>query len=324
MEGIEVRVCLTNECNFSCRYCCPGGEGVSNNHPALEMEEMYKIIEKLSTLGIKVLRFTGGEPLLRKDIFEIADYLSTIPNITYYTLVTNGSLLTDEVALKLKHSNTIKSVTISLDSLKPDLFSYIVGVDRLDDLISGVDTLIKHGIKTRINTVVSKDNFDELGEIINFCKQRGITLKLLDLVDNQFNEWQEKFIPLFEVEKVLKLEADEMYVSYPQGGLGTPMNVYRLGSTEVMIKDNTIGTCYCDFCNDCNKYPCQAGVVSLILTHDGKLKLCTLSDDFNLDLKPLLKDDPETYEILKNFIAIYKNSSFQNKWYLSTYAGGLA
>ncbi|OZV13009.1 hypothetical protein CIW83_05540 [Tissierella sp. P1] len=314
MKEIEIRVCLENKCNFNCTYCQPGGEGSSRDTELLSEKDLLIILRKLVKYGVSSVRLTGGEPLLRSNFDNIANDISSIPNIEQVSLVTNGSLLNYENVNKIEASS-ISNVTVSLDTLNREKFYKIVGKDSLDIVLNGIELLVLRKIPVRINSVISKSNIDDLKDLINYCRRNEIKLKVLDLVQNEFNEWNKEFLNLNIVMKELEKISSEKNIINHIGNFGTPMTVFKIDPIEVFIKDNTIGTCYSKKCLECQKYPCQSGIVSLILTHDGFLKLCTLSNEFNLDLKPLLHNNNDTEKKVNNFFDNYKSSTFQNKWY---------
>lgn len=310
MSNIEIRVCLTKECNFKCQYCKPGGEGVYNKNKALNKEELLCIIAKLTRFGVGSVRLTGGEPLLRKDFSEIVDELSNLDKINDISLVTNGSLLNEKLVSSISKKN-IKEVTVSLDTIIDKKFANIVGVDCFYKVIDGIKLLRKYDVSARINTVVTKENISEIDKLIELCKEYKISLKLLDLFNNGEEYWKNQFVSLSKIRNELSKVSKNTSVKYPnENNFGSPMSCFELDGMEVIIKDSTIGTCYSDMCTKCSLYPCQTGVVSLFLTHDGYLKFCTLSNEFNLDLKPLLIDDKHTYEQVRKIIDLYKESKY--------------
>lgn len=315
MVNMELRTCLTKECNFKCKYCRPGGEGAYNENNPLTKEELSCIIQKLTNFGVSSVRFTGGEPLLRADFIEVAAEINKIDAIKSISLVTNGSNLNEELVTKMKQCN-FREVTVSLDTLDPKKFKELSGVDCLNRVVNGIKLLRKYDIATRINTVVTKTNFSDIHDLLEFCNQNKVSLKLLDLVKNDHDYWEKEFTPLKSVRKEMSEIASEKDIGYANvNRLGTPMDKFNIGSTEVFIKDNTIGTCYSDICNECELYPCQSGIVSLVLTHDGFLKICSCSNKFNLDLRPLINDDRDTYEKLEKIINKYINSQYKDAWY---------
>ncbi|MDI9216413.1 radical SAM protein [Clostridium tertium] len=315
MNNLDLRVCLTEECNFNCKYCRPGGEGIFSNNKMLEEYELYRIIENLTEFGVKSVRFTGGEPLLRKNFIQIAKCVSDISNIESVSLVTNGSLLSEEMVAKIREIG-IKEVTVSLDTLDKSKFKGIVRVDCFDKVVNGIKLLRKYSIPTRINTVITKSNISEVHEFIEYCNEYGINLKLLDLVNNDADYWASEFIPLEKLRKELSEIATMVDVKYPNSNnLGTPMDRFKIGSIDVSVKDNTIGTCYSNICNECEHYPCQSGIVSLVLTHDGFLKLCSSSSKNSINIKPLINKDLRTIEKLKEMLNCYNNTFYKNVWY---------
>ena len=113
----KLRVCLTNKCNFKCTYCWSGGEGSRNSNQGLSQEKLLFIVKYLSVNHMfSFIRLTGGEPLLKKDYYEIVQKLDNTKCFDKITMVTNGSLISSEEANKLAKLN-FKSITVSLDTL---------------------------------------------------------------------------------------------------------------------------------------------------------------------------------------------------------------
>ena len=311
MDKFEVRVCMTEQCNFKCRYCKPGGEGIKNGKDALSSKELLKITDFLCQYGCTSIRLTGGEPLLRKDISEIIYKMRKKTDIKNISLVTNGSLLNRYTVEQLFVSG-INSVTVSLDTLNSERFKDITGVNCLDNVLSGIDLLLEYKIPTRINTVVCKDNIKEIKSILKFCCTKKISLKLLDYVFNEYNEWNEEYYGMSSIIKEFN-EKFQKSIDFPPGGLGTPMERYKVNDISVLIKDNMKGTCYSPLCKVCEKYPCQSGVVSLVLTHNGILKLCTASDFVCVDMKDIIANPQKTID-MKRFLENYFNSELKCLW----------
>lgn len=308
MKNFEVRVCVSEECNFKCKYCKPGGEGVCTGDINLSVHQLVEIVKVLKQMGCTSVRLTGGEPLLRNDIMIIVEALKKLVDVS---LVTNGSMLSEKMVQDLKCSK-ISSVTVSLDTLDKDKFKDITGVDCLDNVLNGIEKLVMYNIPTRINTVVSRGNIDEIHKIIEFGKEKRISVKLLDYVFNEYNEWEKEYIIL----QPLINKLNQLYkhsISYPAGGFGTPMDMYDVGNINVLVKDNMKGTCYSEMCKKCKDFPCQSGVVSLVLAHNGLLKLCTTSNYVSIDMNRIILGS-EGVNNLKDFINNYQQSKLQNLW----------
>ena len=311
---MKLRVCLTEKCNFLCDYCRPGGEGGQCTGEVLSADDIGKIVNILSVKGFKAVRLTGGEPLLRKEFFSVVDAIEANNGINKLTMVTNGSMLNARIVEQLK-KRKLKSVTVSLDSVNDEVFNKMTGTNCLERVIKGIDLLLEQNIKVKINSVMTKSSIDGLDELITFCEKREIPLKLLDLVGFGTKHWDEEFISL----GVIRNKFDNVYekrIGYQDEGFGTPEEIYKVGSIEITIKDSTLGTCYSGICHECDHYPCQTGVVSFIMTHDGFLKFCPISDKYNIDLKPLLQQDENALRNVENLIGKYNESKFDDSWYL--------
>lgn len=312
MNNMKLRVCLTDVCNFRCAYCRSGGEGVSDHNYLLSDIELLEIMKNLSTLGFEAFRLTGGEPLLRKNWDIIAKEAKNIQGIKKVTIVTNGSLLTSENIEKIL-SVGFKSVTVSLDTIQSEGFRNLVGRDCLQTVINGIKGLKQAGANVKINSVISKRNIDDVWGLIDFCNNNSINLKILDLVGMDDTYWKQEYVPLGELKAILESKSISTNIQYQDEGFGTPETVYLFGNIKVVVKDSTLGTCYVKTCGDCKNYPCQSGIVSMLLTHNGFLKFCSLNDNFMLDVKSLLNGDPKIKTKIQNVISMYNTAQFREK-----------
>lgn len=284
MERIpHLRLAVTSECNFSCKYCRDGGEGVMTKEH-MSLHEMVKILEIANTVGFKHLKITGGEPLIREkklnDVLELIEIVTKLKLFEDVQLVTNGSFLS-EYAEKLSKSG-LNSLTVSLDTADSVAFKELTGQDKFHDIIMGITKVREYGLPVLINCVVMKQNINELPKLIGIAKKYRTKLKLLDYIDinHSKNEWKKNYVLLKETIDYLKNISIKEDIRLPPGGLGTPMPVYILdGGTEVLVKDATIGTNYNEVCKRCKYYPCQDAMISLRITANGFLKICLIRDD---------------------------------------------
>lgn len=313
MNNMKVRVCLTDVCNFKCKYCRPGGEG-EKGEKNLSDEELVKAITILVEEGFEAVRLTGGEPTLRKGYINLAKKIRKNEGIKKLTMVTNGSTLDHNSIVKLKQVG-FKSITISLDTVDKNKFAQVVGIDCFDKVLSTIIDMKQSGINVKINCVASKYNYDGLSKLIDFCNKNKIPLKILDLVCMDSVYWNKEWISLTKIKQYLESIATQIDVQYQDEGFGTPEYVYSLTGTTVTLKDSTLGTCYFKGCKECDKYPCQSGIVSMILTNDGKLKLCSLSNDYEVDLRPIISGENVSRADLRKLIKLYNEAQFQNLWW---------
>ena len=189
----DLRVSLTDRCNFRCFYCRPVSESLhASKETVLTYEEIFKVCEIFVSLGIEKIRLTGGEPLLRKDSEKLIKDLSTLkPILKDIALTTNGFSLPNK-ARDLKTAG-LDRVTISLDSLKRKKFEKITGVDRLDSVLEAIESAKKANLKPiKINTVVIRNtNDDELVDFARFAREMQVSVRFIEFMPlDSGNKWQ--------------------------------------------------------------------------------------------------------------------------------------
>ena len=308
----ELRLCITKDCNFKCTYCRPGGEGIYNKNPNMEIDEIKKCIYLLSKEGFDSVRITGGEPFVRKDIVDVINAIGAIEGITNVSLVTNGSLLNYEIIQKLAASK-LASITVSLDTFDRDKFKSIVNVDCFDKVIENIILLRSYQLKTRINMVLTAENMNHLAEIMEFCSKHTVDLKILDLNNNGLENWSKKYVDLTLITENLRKNCLKEDILLIRGNVGTPMSCFNFGNYNVIIKDSKKGTCYVEDCQNCKFYPCQTGVISPIITHDGYVKFCNLGDPADFNILKLSEAYKAKFDIFnQKFKALYFSDDWSN------------
>jgi cyclic pyranopterin phosphate synthase len=194
----DVRISVTDRCNFRCRYCMPR-EVFGVEHPFLEraelltFEEITRLVGILAGLGAKKIRLTGGEPLLRRQIENLVEMLAGIPGIEDIALTTNASLLASK-ARTLRQAG-LSRVTVSLDSLDPQRFAEISDTRvPLERVLSGIAAAAEAGLgPIKINTVVKRDvnDGDDVVELAAFGRQRGHIMRFIEYMDvGTTNGWR--------------------------------------------------------------------------------------------------------------------------------------
>src|SRR5215210_5974392 len=168
----DLRVSLTDRCNFRCFYCLPHGEPpIAPKEQMLSYEEIEYVCEIFVALGIEKIRLTGGEPMMRRDIETIIRKLSALkPGLRDLALTTNGYFLPGRAA-ELKAAG-LDRITISLDSLKRDVFKQMTGVDVLDRVLEGIEAAKQAGlVPIKINAVVVRGhNESEVADFAHFAR----------------------------------------------------------------------------------------------------------------------------------------------------------
>ena len=264
-----LRISVTDRCNERCLYCMPEGyKGWSQRPDHMTSKEIVQVAEAATRLGFRKFRITGGEPLLRADIVEIAQRLWELPGVQTLGLSTNGTLL-PALARHLKQAG-VRSVNISLDALDPELYQRITG-GRLAPVLAGIEAAQSAGFEViKLNCVLMRGiNENEYQPLIRFAAEQGLLLRFIELMplsrtdglsDSNFLAVGE-LMRQFETHGQLTALPDfrpghgpAKYFDYSMPGLPTPA---RLGLIGALTTPH--------FCETCNK---------LRLTADGKLRPC--------------------------------------------------
>ena len=250
-----LRIALTPRCNLKCIYCHHEGEvGPKNEIPD---EMVVNVARAAADLGVRSLKFTGGEPLLRKDL---ADLISQMPQDLDISLTTNGVFLAEQAEALAKAG--LDRVNISLDSLDSKNYCAITGgkAGDLRRVLAGIDAAKEAGlVPIKLNVVVLKKNEAEIPGLIEFCRQKGVILQLIELLDLQ-NLGISGDIE--GIERSLAAQADSIRTREMHR-----RRKYFLDGAEVEVvrpMDNT------EFCANCTR---------LRVTSDGKIKPCLLRSD---------------------------------------------
>lgn len=179
-----LRISVTDRCNFRCAYCMPA-EGVSwkSKNEILSFQEIYDIVKAGTKLGIKKIRLTGGEPLVRKNLPELVKMLASLPEIEEIGMTTNGVLL-PKYARELKEAG-LSRVNISLDTLDPVKFKKITRTGNLDDVLRGIDAAIEAEllpVKINFVRIPGENEADEVN-VRNFCREKNLKLRFIRQMD---------------------------------------------------------------------------------------------------------------------------------------------
>ena len=194
----DLRVSLTDRCNFRCFYCLPHGEPpIAPKEQMLSYEEIEHVCEIFVSLGIQKLRLTGGEPMLRRDIETIIGKLAALKpkGLLDLALTTNGYFLPDR-AQALKDAG-LDRITISVDSLKREIFKEITGVDVLDRVLSGIEAAKRAGLQPiKINAVIVRGhNEDEVGDFAAFAREHEVKMRFIEFMPlDSGHDWSREMV----------------------------------------------------------------------------------------------------------------------------------
>ena len=282
-----LRVSVTDRCNLRCIYCMPSQGIESKDHKdILRFEDTIKIVKAAAKLGIKKIRYTGGEPLVMKDIDKLIYETSILPGIEDISLTTNGILLSD-MAEDLKKAG-LKRVNISLDTLDKDKYKMITRVGDLDKVFQGIDKCINLGITpVKINTVMMKEiNDNEFDDFLRLSRELPVEIRFIELMPIG------EGIKLYEKGKISFMDILKNYPELEKipTKKGNTALLYKLPDAKGSI--GFISPMSCKFCSDCNR---------IRLTSVGTIKQCLHSKE-EIDLTKYLNDEKALYDAFKTAI----------------------
>ncbi|WP_144561463.1 GTP 3',8-cyclase MoaA [Bacillus mycoides] len=292
----DLRISVTDRCNFRCRYCMPEeifGRDYSflSNDKILSFDEIERVTRIFVSLGVRKLRITGGEPLLRKNLPELIERLNKIDGVEDIGLTTNGSLL-KKFAPDLYKAG-LSRVTVSLDSLDEGRFAYLNGNrSKVKTVLAGIQAAAEVGMKIKINMVVQKGkNEQDIVQMAQYFKENKHVLRFIEYMDvGNFNGWElgevvSKQEILEMIHQVMPLE--RMEANYP----GEVATRYRyIGSDEEI---GIISSVTDSFCSSCTRARISA---------EGKLYTCLFASKGN-DLRELLRSgytDEEITDVIRH------------------------
>jgi len=266
----DLRVSLTDRCNFRCFYCLPHGEPpIAPKEQMLSYEEIERVCEIFVSLGIEKLRLTGGEPMLRRDIETIIRKLSRLKSsgLKDLALTTNGYYLPDR-AQSLKDAG-LDRVTISLDSLKRDVFKRMTGVDVLDKVLAGIAASKAAGLEPiKINAVIVRGhNEDEVADFAAFAREYDVKMRFIEFMPlDSGHEWsRDDVVSGKEIRDRISERFPLLRLEEPRGSETSSRYRFADGAPgEIGI----IAPVTEPFCGACSR---------IRLTADGQIRTCLFS-----------------------------------------------
>lgn len=287
-----LRISVTDRCNLRCIYCMPeeGMESISHSR-IMTYDEIVRICRILAEHGLQKIKITGGEPLVRKNVVWLIRELKRIPEITNVTITTNGVLLADYYDALVDAG--IDAITVSLDTLNPEVYQKITRRDELERVREGIKMAADKGrVRLKINCVPVLD-MDEQGimELMEYVRGADIDLRFIEMMPIGLGK-QFAFVSEDTLRKLIEEKYGQMTLCGEKRGNG-PCRYYDVPGFEGKI--GFISALSHKFCQECNR---------VRLTADGFLKTC-LQFDCGAFLKPVLTagiSDEELWNIMEEAI----------------------
>lgn len=275
----NLRISVTDRCNIRCFYCMPE-EGVKflPKPEILSFEEIARVARVAAGLGIRKIRLTGGEPLLRKDIHVLIRELTAIPGIQDLALTTNGLLLAEQA--EELHRAGLRRLNVHLDTLDRERFRQITRRDELHRVLEGIDVCLRLGFgPLKINAVAVKDLVEpDIVPLARFGRERGVEIRYIEFMplDSQGIWRRDKVLTADEIVAVLSREICPL-IEVRGNDSRSPATSYRFSDGVGQV--GFIASVSRPFCLNCNR---------IRLTSDGKLRYCLFAVD-ETDVKSLLR-----------------------------------
>ena len=292
-----LRLSVTDRCNHRCRYCMPE-EGVEKieHRDVLRLEEAAEVCRAAADLGVRKVRVTGGEPLVRRGVEWLVAELARTPGVETVALTTNGSLLA-EAAADL-HAAGLDGINVSLDTLDPERFREITRGGDLGRVLEGIDGAVRAGLPTKINAVllggVNADP-ESLWALASFAAERGAGIRFIEMMD-------------------FGLGGDPVYLDEALAALGRGRRVEPIDRdprsphvTRFSVDGLEIGfiaPISRSFCETCNK---------LRLTPDGRLLGCLVSGE-GVDVREILRGRREEGDLERAVLAAVERKPHEARW----------
>jgi cyclic pyranopterin phosphate synthase len=290
----DLRVSVTDRCNYRCNYCMPFDEYAwSPREELLTFEEIVRVVALFLDLGVEKIRLTGGEPLVRSDLEDLVRSLAALTSLDDISLTTNGSLLAQKAAGL--RSAGLRRINVSLDTLRPDRFRDLTRRGDLPQVFEGIAAARAAGLSPiKINTVVMKGvNDDEILDIVEYCRGHALELRFIEFMDvGNSNNWRmERTVTKREI-------LDAVSARYPLEEIGRPDG--RAPAEEFRFLDGggtlgIIGSVTEPFCSSCTRAR---------MTADGRFVTCLFSES-GFDLRALLRTGATDDEIRQAIVDVW-------------------
>ena len=285
-----LRISITDRCDFRCVYCMAEDMTFLPRAQILTLEEIATLAKAFAELGVKKIRITGGEPLVRKGALELLQTLGQIESLHELVITTNGSQL-ETMATGLKAAG-VKRINISLDTLDADKFKAITRTGDLQQVLRGIDAVKAAGFeRIKINAVILKDrNHLEVCDLVQYAVDKGIDISFIEEMPLGVVAKHDRSEAYYSSALIKQDLANTFSLVASLEKTGGPSNYFKVAGTQTRV--GFISPHSDNFCSTCNR---------VRLTVEGRLLLC-LGNEHSVDLKAVLRANPGNMTILKQAI----------------------
>jgi GTP 3',8-cyclase len=284
----SLRISVTDRCNLRCTYCMP--KAVFAHHAflapdrLLTFDEIERLARVFALLGVRKIRLTGGEPLLRPGIEDLVRKLSALPELTELALSTNGLLLRPQAAALRKAG--LQRLNLSLDAIDDGVFGEINGLGRpVETVLDGIEAALEHGFRIKVNMVVQRGvNEAQVPPMARHFAARKIPLRFIEFMDvGNVNGWQREMV--VSGEEIRRILSPEFDLVPEQRGTGDTAQSFRCRKSSAVF--GFVDSVTKPFCRDCNR---------LRLSADGRIFTCLFAESGH-DLREALRSGASDKEL---------------------------
>jgi cyclic pyranopterin phosphate synthase len=281
-----VRLSVTDRCDFRCVYCMSEDMQFLPRDRVLTLEDIARLGNIFSGLGVETFRLTGGEPLLRRNLPWLVEQLASHSDVV---MTTNGARL-DQFALPLKQAG-MSRINISLDTLDERQFHELTRTGHLNDVLKGIDAAQHAGFSIKLNAVIMKGrNDDQILPLVAFAQSRGLDISFIEEMPLGVIDEHSRQLTFMSSDEIRQIIANEMTVIPSQYHTAGPSRYWQIESppSSLTSRIGFISPHSHNFCGDCNR---------VRVTSEGRLLLC-LGNEQGTDLMPLLRGSANDAEIV--------------------------
>ncbi|MEQ8515108.1 MAG: GTP 3',8-cyclase MoaA [Chromatocurvus sp.] len=292
-EVSYLRLSVTDRCDFRCVYCMAEDMQFAPRRDILSLEEIHQVAEAFVALGVRKIRITGGEPLVRNGVMQLMRQLGAMPGLDELVMTTNGSKL-ERLAQPLKEAG-VRRMNISLDSLRPARFRELTRHGDVERVIAGIDAACSAGFeRLRLNAVILRGrNEDEVLDLVQFACERGIDIAFIEEMPlGSISEHNRGLahISSAELHQIISQRFALEPLGDPEKHAG-PAREHRVTGTDSRV--GFISPHSNNFCHLCNR---------VRVTTEGRLLLC-LGNEHSVDLRAVLRAENASADTLRQRIA---------------------
>lgn len=285
-----LRISLTDRCNFRCVYCMSEEMSFVPRQQMLTLEEIATVARAFTDLGVKKIRLTGGEPLVRQNALWLVRELGALPGLRELTMTTNGAQLAQHAqALRVAG---VRRLNISLDSLRPERFHAITRTGKLQHVLEGIDAAQQAGFdKLKLNCVILKNrNHDEINDLVRFAIERKMDISFIEEMPLGVISEHDRAEAYYSSDAILEDIGREFDLLPTTENTAGPSRYWRIAGSSSRV--GMISPHSHNFCDSCNR---------VRLTTEGRLLLC-LGQEHSVDLRRIVREQPGNSQALQQAI----------------------